>query len=111
MFEKSRNLLDCHIAGFTFYEGLSVIDELKLGAKLTLQAEPDNPYDPDTVSIYYKDVKLGYITRAKNPVVSLLIHFGYGEHLEAQINSVDILAKPEHQFGVVVRLRDNRKKG
>ena len=110
MFEKSRNLLDCHISGFTYYEGLAVVKELQLGTRLSLKTEPDNPYDPDTVAIYYKDTKLGYIPRAKNAFVNLLLSFGYEDYLEACINAVDLEARPEHQFGVVVKLKDIRKK-
>jgi hypothetical protein len=110
MFQKSRNIIDCHIAGFTFYDGIQVIDQLKIGTPLTLQIETDNPYDPDTVAIYYKDTKLGYVTKAKNAFINMLLYWGYGDLIEAQINAVDPLAKPEHQYSVVVRIKDNRKK-
>ena len=73
MYERSRNLLDCHIAGFTYYEGLDVIGELKLGTPVTLKSEPDNPYDPGAVAIYYGETKLGYIPKYKNSYVSNLL--------------------------------------
>ena len=44
MFEKSRNLLDCHIAGFTYYDGVEVIEKLTLGTVVTLKPEPENPH-------------------------------------------------------------------
>jgi hypothetical protein len=109
MYERSRNLLDCHIAGFTYYEGLDVMDELRLGAVVTLKAEPENPYDPNAVVIYFEDTKLGYIPQAKNAMVSLMLHFGYGEFLEARINGLNREATPESQFRIVVKLRDNRE--
>jgi hypothetical protein len=28
MYERSRHLLDCHLAGFTYYDGLDVIESL-----------------------------------------------------------------------------------
>jgi len=111
MYERSRHLMDCHIAGFTYYDGLNVIDELKLGTIVTLKSEPDNPHDPEAVSIYYKDSKLGYIPKAKNFYMSKLLYFNHGEIYEAKINFCNLKEKPEHQFRIVVKLIDNRRAG
>jgi len=109
MFEKSRNLLDCHIAGFTYYDGVEVIEKLTLGTVVTLKPEPENPHDPDAVAIYYDKTKLGYVTRAKNCEVSQLLYFGYGDILEARINSRNLEANPEFQFRVIIKLKDKRQ--
>ena len=109
MYEKSKNLFDCHIAGFNYYDGLDVIDALKLGTKLTLKAEPDNPFDADAVVIYYGETKLGYVPRTKNNMVSDLLYFGHGDIIEAKINSHNPQAHTDNQFRIVVRLVDNRK--
>ena len=108
MYERSRNLLDCHIAGFTYYDGLDVIENLKLGAPVTLKAEPDNPHDPDAVAIYYEDAKLGYVPQAKNSVISPLLYFGHGNIVEARINYHNPEANPENQFRAVVKIKDCR---
>lgn len=108
-FEPSRHLADFHLAGFTYYDGLSVIDELTLGQTVTLKAEPDNPHDGDAVVIFYKNAKLGYVPEAKNALLSRLLYFGYGEFLEAKIQLVDTTNHPERQFRVVVSLKDRRK--
>ncbi|MDR1658090.1 MAG: HIRAN domain-containing protein [Deltaproteobacteria bacterium] len=110
MYERSRNLFDCHIAGFTYYDGLDVIKKLKLGTPVRLKAEPDNPHDPDAVSIYYKKYKLGYIPRAKNSLVSQMLNFGYTEIFEANIFSRNRKANMENMFRIVIKLKDNRKK-
>jgi len=109
MYERSRNLLDCHIAGFTYYDGLDVINELKLGAPVTLKSEPDNPYDPDAVAIYFDMTKLGYVPQVKNSYVSSLLYFGHGDIIEARIICHNLDAKPESQFRVVIKLKDNRE--
>ena len=108
MFERSRNILDCHIAGFTYYDGLEVIDQLTLGAMVTLKAEPENPYDPDAVAVYFGETKLGYIPRIKNNALSQLLYFGYGDIIEARISSRNLEAIPEVQFRIVIKLKDNR---
>lgn len=109
MYERSRNLLDCHIAGFTYYDGLEVIDHLTLGAVVTLKSEPENPYDPDAVAVYFEERKLGYVPQAKNSYISQLLYFGYEDSIETRINSCDVAAHPERQFRIVIKLRDNRK--
>lgn len=109
MYERSRHLLDCHIAGFTFHDGLDVIGNLKLGTPVTLKSEPENPYDHEAVAIYFEDTKLGYVPRAKNGYVSDLLYFGYSDIIEAKINSYNPEANAENQFRIVIKIKDNRK--
>jgi hypothetical protein len=109
MYERSRNLLDCHIAGFKYYDGLDVIDQLKLGAVVTLKSEPENPHDPNAVAIYFEKTKLGYVPEYKNSDVSNLLYFGHGDILSAKINSVNPEAEPERQFRIVIKIEDKRR--
>ena len=111
MYERSRNLLDCHIAGFTYYDGLDVIDRLKLGAPVSLVSEPDNPHDSDAVAIYFDGTKLGYVPKHKNSNVSNLLYFGHGGIMDAKINCHNPEADTEHQFRIVIKLKDNRENG
>jgi len=108
MYERSRNLFDCHIAGFAYYDGLEVIDRLTLGAVVTLRSEPENPHDPEAVAVYFGETKLGYVPRTKNGELSKLLYFGYGGIVEARINSRNLEENPEAQFRIVVKLKDNR---
>ena len=110
MYERSRNLIDCHIAGFTHYDGLDVIEYLKLGAPVSLRSEPENPHDPDAVAVYYEDTKLGYVPAEKNSYVSSLLYFGHGDIIEARINSHNPEANPESQFRIVVKIKDKRNR-
>lgn len=108
MYERSRNFIDCNIAGFTYYDGIDVIDKLTIGTTVSLRAEPDNPYDPEAVAIYYNKTKLGYVPKQKNIYVSDLLYFGYNEIFEAKISARNPENEPEHQFRIVVKLIDNR---
>lgn len=108
MTEQSRHLLDCHIAGFAYWDGVEVIGDLKLGTELTLMAEPDNQYDPEAIAVYYKDKKLGYVPREKNGLISKFLYFGYSSFFEVHVNRVTPDAYPEKQVGVVVKLKDMR---
>ncbi|MDR1605791.1 MAG: HIRAN domain-containing protein [Streptococcaceae bacterium] len=106
--EPSRHYLDFHIAGFTYYEGLDVIDQLILGQQVQLVAEPDNPHDPEAVAIYFQDKKLGYVPAVKNGLLSTLLYYGHGSIFESQIQFVSKESHPERQFRVVVKIRDKR---
>ena len=108
MYERSRHLMDCHIVGFTYYDGLDVIDQLVLGTPVSLVSEPENPYDPDAVAIYFGETKIGYIPKAKNGYISNLIYFGHGNIIDAKINSRDLENNPENQFRIVIKIKDNR---
>jgi len=108
MYEKSRNILDCHIAGFAYYDGLEVVDFLKMGTPVRLVSESDNPYDPEAVAVYYDDKKLGYIPQVRNGEMSTLLYFGYAHIMEARISLVDFSAHPERQLRVSVKIKDNR---
>lgn len=107
-FEPSSFLTDFHVAGFAYYDGLDVINELKLGQKVDLAYEANNPHDPQAIAILYKGKKLGYVPSAKNDLLFALIYFGYGDILQARIQMADTQSHPERQFRVVVTLKDNR---
>ena len=109
MYERSKHLMDCHIAGFTYYNGLDVIDELVLGTSVNLKSEPENPYDTNAVSIYYGDTKLGYVPREKNKYICDLLFFGHEDIIEAKINYRNLENNAEHQFRITVKIKDNRK--
>lgn len=107
-FEPSPFLTDFHLGGFAYYDGLDVIDELKLGQKVELAYEANNPHDPQAIAILYKGKKLGHVPSAKNVFLFALIYFGYGNILQARIQMADTQPHPERQFRVVVTIKDNR---
>ena len=109
MYERSRNLMECHLSGFTYYDGLDVIENIKVGAFVSLRSEPDNPYDANAVAVFFEDTKLGYVPQAKNDLVSNLLYFGHGSIVEARISCFNPEAHPGSQLRVVVKLKDNRE--
>ncbi|MGX7086995.1 HIRAN domain-containing protein [Gemelliphila palaticanis] len=107
-YEPSRHIMDFHIAGFTYYEGIDVIDELSLGVSVDLFAESDNPYDPESIAIYYKNKKIGYVPKDKNSLISKYLYFGHNEIFESKIQYVNKEEHPERQIRVVLKIKDNR---
>lgn len=98
--EKRKHFLHCNIAGFTYWEGCIAFDELKMGAKLELVREESNRHDADAVAVYYKDMKLGFIPKYKNELISQFLDMGHSDVFEARVCRIDSEAHPEHQVYV-----------
>ena len=109
IFEPSRSFTDFHIAGFGHHDGPTVFSDLKIGTKVDLRYEPDNPYDPTAVAIYYGDTKIGYVPMGENSELYMLLYYGHDDLFEAFINMADGAAHPEKQFRVTARITDRRE--
>lgn len=94
-YEPSRHIDDFHLAGFAYYDGLDVIDELKMGQPVTMVREINNPYDKNAVAIFYKDKKIGYIPESHNEMISTLFYYGYDNIFEARIQAAYPEQHPE----------------
>lgn len=101
---QRRHYSTFDIAGFSYWEGCIVFNELKVGTKLTLLREEENKFDPYAVAIYYKDSKLGFIPRGSNHEISKFLEMGYTEIFEVRINRISPDVHLEHQVGVIVFL-------
>ena len=54
------------LAGFQFYDGKTLWDEMKPGDTLTLVRERDNAHDANAVRVEWNGNRLGYIPRREN---------------------------------------------
>jgi hypothetical protein len=79
-------LLQSFVAGFQYYEGLSLLAEMKEGSLLELVREPENTFDSCAIALHYNGKKIGFIPQRKNRVLSKLI--------DAQ--ALDLLAEITH---------------
>ena len=61
MNDVSRLYLNCHLAGFSHWDGLALLDQIKPGVRLELRAEPDNPHDPSAIAALLDGRKIGYV--------------------------------------------------
>jgi hypothetical protein len=104
---NNRHFADFHIAGFTYYNGVDVFENLKIGTPLLLMAEPENRYDPEAVAIYYQETKLGFVPRTDNKVIRQFLDLGYTELFEVKISQITPDTHPEKQVRVVVRIKDS----
>jgi hypothetical protein len=100
-----RNILTCNIAGFTYYDGIDVINELTIGDHLTLVAEPENKFDPYAVAIYYNATKLGFVPSGENKLINQFLQLGYTDLFEVRINRISPESHPEKQIGILLRIK------
>ena len=98
-----------YIAGFTYWDGLEVFDELKIGSKLKLEAEPSNGHDPDAVKILYGETMLGYVPRGENEEISRFLQLGYNDLFLVRINRINNEAHTEKQICVTVKINKNKQ--
>lgn len=64
------------LAGFRYYAGEDLWQQLREGDRLTLRREADNPHDANAVSIEWQGQKLGYLPRAENRAVAAAMDAG-----------------------------------
>jgi hypothetical protein len=58
------------LAGFRYHAAAEVWQELRLGDRLELEREPDNPYDANAISVSWRGRKLGYVPRRDNAALA-----------------------------------------
>lgn len=108
MYKRSREYMSCNIAGQSHWDIAEVFGELKTGSKLKLKAESDNLYDPNAVAVYYRGVKIGFVPRAQNGTISLLLAYGHKDVFKAYVLAVDPSRDLEHRVTMRINVRDAR---
>ncbi|MFI3297682.1 MAG: HIRAN domain-containing protein [bacterium] len=86
--KKRRHFQNFDIAGFSYWDGAIVFNELKIGTELELELELDNRYDPRAVAVYFGEAKLGFVPRTCNDAISKLCEAGYSYIFDVRINRI-----------------------
>ncbi|MBR5759349.1 MAG: HIRAN domain-containing protein, partial [Thermoguttaceae bacterium] len=98
------HLFDSFIAGTSFLQDKSVLDEIKVGDKLTLRRE-DNKFDSKAILVLTADgKKLGYIPEKDNLIFSRLMDAG--KRLSATISEIRERGKSFRQIAIGIYLVD-----
>ena len=74
------------LAGFQFYQGKELWDEIKVGDALALVREADNAHDANAVRVEWRGRRLGYVPRRENRTVAQ--HMDRGGAVEARISKL-----------------------
>ncbi len=80
------------LAGFQYYAGQALFPLLRIGDRLDLIREPDNPFDPRAVRVEWRGVQIGYAPRLDNVDLARLLDRGEG--LEARILHLEASRNP-----------------
>lgn len=80
------------LAGFQYYAGKTLWDELHEGDTLVLVHEPGNEHDPRAVRVEWHGVKLGYVPRRDNAAVARMLD--NGTPLDARITRLNKSRNP-----------------
>ena len=101
---KKVHLTNFNIAGFGYWEGCEVLEELHIGTRLELVREEDNKFDPYAVAIYYDDHKLGFIPRGSNHDISKYLDMGLEDIYEVRVTRISKKLHPDEQVEVIVNI-------
>lgn len=52
---KSLYYMDCHVAGFKYWDGIDVFNQLRIGDEVQLVREKDNAHDAEAIAVYWKE--------------------------------------------------------
>ncbi len=108
--DKKRFYMECHIAGVRYHDAHEVWDKLAIGAKLQLERDADNKFDPEAVAVFYFDKErdenllLGYIPRDENSDVALFLDMGWGDMFEAYLSKKNPEAHYEKQLNMIIKV-------
>jgi hypothetical protein len=80
------------LAGFRYGEAGLVWSELRLGDRLDLVREPENPHDRNAVRVEWRGRKLGYVPRAENEALAWAMD--RGETVTARISRLQAHRNP-----------------
>jgi len=64
------------LAGFQHHAGAAVFALMKVGDRLDLSREPNNPFDPKAVRVNWNGTQIGYAPRADNVDLARLMDRG-----------------------------------
>ena len=96
---------DSPLAGFKYYDGKVLWDQLKVGDALRLVREPANPHDANAIRIEWKEQMLGYVPRREN--AHLARQMDRGAAIEARITELQLRRGGRHSisYEIFVQLK------
>jgi len=84
------------LAGFRYHAAAEVWDELRVGDRLELVRERDNPHDANAISVSWRGRKLGYVPRHQN--AALAWGLDRGASLAARVSRLAPQASPSRRL-------------
>jgi len=88
------------LAGFRYHAAAELWPQLRVGDRLELRREPDNPHDPNAVSVSWHGRMLGYLPRRENAAPSWSLD--RGQPLSARISRLAEHPNPARRIEIEV---------
>jgi hypothetical protein len=88
------------LAGFRYHAAAQVWEQLRVGDRLELYREPDNPHDANAIAVAWRGRKLGYLPRRDN--AALAWGLDRGERLQARISRLAPHPNPARRIEIEV---------
>jgi hypothetical protein len=76
------HLQDSRIAGSHYYDCHAVLSRLRVGDRLQLRRQLNNPHDSRAIEIFWRRHKLGYVPRLDNAAVASLLDRAHALRVE-----------------------------
>jgi hypothetical protein len=86
------------LAGFQYYAGAELWQQIRVGDALGLVREPDNTHDRNAVRVEWRGRKLGYLPRAENRAVAA--ELDRGTRLAARVSHLREERNPWRRIGI-----------
>jgi hypothetical protein len=90
------------LAGFVYYDGQAVWDQMKSGDRLTLARETENPHDRNAVRLEWQGRMLGYVPKRDN--TDLARQMDHGAKVEARITELSLAANGRRRMSYVIHV-------
>lgn len=113
--ENTKFFMECNLAGTKYHEFFEVMNDIKVGETLELEAEPDNQHDHNAVAVFYCKkneneniyYKIGYIPRTQNEKIANILNMGWNIFTAriAKINLDD--DNYENKVRLIIRIKRN----
>lgn len=84
------------LAGFRYHEAKTVFSDMRLGDRLDLVREPNNPYDANAVRVEWRGKKLGYVPRRQNAALAWAMD--RGEPVSARVSRLREHRNPQERI-------------
>lgn len=85
-------LYEGYIANYQYHQGHHHEHQFEPGTTFSLRHEPENPFDENTVAVFYRDAKIGFVPQHTNlPIAQMLRK---GKPIKAKIAKIDPNEEP-----------------
>jgi len=99
-----------HVAGFSYYDGSFLLQEMSVGSPIELMLDEDNKFDEYAVEFRFKGRKIGYVPREENQEIAKILRAGY-DIFEGVVQQISPDHHPEQQVrvGIFVKVKKARR--